>query len=118
MTLVPYFVMICAWWTSVGIAKHNRIGASGQLAPRVAMVVMLLTFPAGIGAWAYPMYELIAGDLPWWQTMGGVAVGLVCAAWIPRLLSSSSSGFILATPLAVILSVVGFAVLIASQFGS
>lgn len=100
----------------MGIAKYNQIGVPGQLPPKVAMILVILTLPASIGSWVYPIYELIAGDLPWWKTISGVAVGVVCASWIPRLLSSSFNGVLLSNPLAVILSIVGVVILIVSHW--
>ena len=107
-----FATVMVLWWTSFAITKRSLDAARADysLGPEFG-IFMLLTLPAGLGSWAYPIFELVAGSLAWWQIVGGVIAGLVAAAVLPRM-ALPGDGWLSSGPLAVLCSFFGLGIVV------
>jgi len=107
-----FATVMVLWWTSFAITKRSldTARANHSLGPEFG-IFMLLTLPAGLGSWAYPIVELAVGALAWWQIAGGVIAGLVASAILPRM-TLPGDGWLSDGPFAVLCTFLGLAIVV------
>jgi|SRR5690606_35061748 len=107
-----FATVMVLWWTSLVITKRSLdvARADYSLGPEFG-IFMLLTLPAGLGSWIYPIFQMVAGALAWWQIIGGVTAGLAASAVLSRTILPGD-GWLSAGPFAVLCSFSGLGIVV------
>lgn len=81
------FVLIMVlWWSAASISQCLSVDESGQYGPGMHLFLVVVYFPAAVGTWLLPLYEIILGTTPWWGVLLGVLTGRWFAIQTPRFL--------------------------------
>lgn len=112
MSVGIFATVMVLWWTSLVITKRSLDAARADysLGPEFG-IFMLLTLPAGLGSWMYPIFQLVTGALAWSQIVGGVIAGLVASVVLSRMVRPGD-GWLSAGSFAVLCSFSGLAIVV------
>lgn len=112
-----FFTVMTLWWIASFITHLMKVGNVGEYGPtKTHLLLMVTTFPAGVGVFIYPVVEAIWGELSLLKVVGytvlSLIVGGLAGNMIFRGLFSTSIGILFINPLAMLCSLAGTAILV------
>lgn len=111
-----FFVVMTLWWVASFITHLMKVGSLSEYGPSKGhLILMVTTFPAGVGIFIYPAVEAIWGELSLLKVVGYTVLSLVVGGLVGNMLvrglSATTFGILIVNPLAMICSITGLIVL-------
>lgn len=115
-----FLIIMLLWWVSSFITHLMKVGNVSEYGPSKGhLLLMITTFPAGVGVFIYPVVEVIWGELSLLAVVGYTVLSLVIGGlvgnMIVRGLSKTTLGILIVNPLAMICSIAGLVALAAQH---
>lgn len=111
-----FLIIMILWWISSFITHLMKVGNVSEYGPSKGHLLLIVTtFPAGVGVFIYPVVEAIWGELSLLTVVGYTVLSLVVGGLVGNMLvrglSATTLGILIVNPLAMICSIVGLIVL-------
>lgn len=111
-----FLMVMTLWWITSFITHLMKVGNIREYShTKTHLLLMITTFPAGVGVFIYPVVEAVWGELSLLKVVGytvlSLIVGGIVGNMIVRGLFSTSIGILFINPLAMLFSLAGIAIL-------
>lgn len=112
-----FLMVMILWWIASFITHLMKVGNVREYGPTKAhLLLMVTTFPAGVGVFIYPVVEAVWGELSLLKVVGYTVLSLIVGGLVGNIivrgLLSTSTGVLFINPLAMLFSLTGIAILI------
>lgn len=111
--VTEFFLVMVLWWFASITAKMMFVGSKSDYSPRINLILMITLFPATLGCWALPIYEIAFGSMSFWWVVICMFAGLLIGKFFANIMQKTTTTLVLANPTAIVCSIAGTIVAIA-----
>lgn len=114
---MDFLIISSLWWTSVTLSRFMHVGNQSEYTPTKTYIILLLVLGIpNIGVFAFPVVELIWGQMKIMNLIGqsllSLFIGIVAGNLIFKKEMKSTLILLITNPLSMIMSLCGLAMLI------